>query len=170
MAGDTSSVAGRTPVLSVRSEHGVAWKLHMQKQAKSAICIALFACFCNASCLLGRVMLWRSAALFYALPGLRRRLGGLAQLTDELGAAGEAARRAARRGKRLEVCLEHTMLRGAPECESADQVMFVLRVVRMRECCLERSRHPHPTLTTYCFFPRFKTTWLRSRLRVYQVL
>ena len=66
--------------------------------------------FFSACCLLGRVMLWRSAALFYALPGLRRRLGGLAQLTDELGAAGEAARRAARRGKRLEVCLEHTML------------------------------------------------------------
>ena len=103
MAGDTSSVAGRTPVLSVRSEHGVAWKLHMQKQAKSAIRIALFACFCNASCLLGRVMLWRSAALFYALPGLRRRLGGLAQLTDELGAAGEAARRPVQRGMRLEV-------------------------------------------------------------------
>ena len=103
MAGDTSSVAGRTPVPSLRSEHGVAWKLHMQKQAKSAI--------------LGRVMLWRSAALFYALPGLRWRLGRLVQLTDELGAAGEAARRAVRRGTRLEVCLEHVMLRSAPDAE-----------------------------------------------------
>ena len=166
MAGDTSSVAGRTPVPSLRSEHGVAWKLHMQKQAKSAIRIALFACFCNASCLLGRVMLWRSAALFYALPGLRRRLGGLAQLTDELGAAGEAARRPVQRGMRLEVCLEHAMLRGAPEHRSADQVMLVSCVVRMRGCCLERSRLSHATLTTYCFFPRFKTTWLKSRLRV----
>ena len=168
MAGDTSSVAGRTPVPSLRSEHGVAWKLHMQKQAKSAIRIALFCLFCNASCLLGRVMLWRSAALFYALPGLRRRLGGLVQLTDELGAAGEAARRAVRRGMRLEVCLEHVMLRSAPERRSADEVMLVSCVVRMRGRCLERSRLSHATLTTYCFFPRFKTTRLRLRLGVYQ--
>ena len=110
-------------------------------------------------------MLWRSAARSYALPVLRRRLAGLAQLTGELGAAGEAARRAVRRGMRLEVCLEHAMLRGAPERRSADQVMFVLRVVRMRECCLELSRLSHATLTTYCFFRRFKTTWLRLRLR-----
>ena len=57
------------------------------------------------------------------------------------------------------------MLRGAPEHRSADQVMLVSCVVRMRGCCLERSRLSHATLTTYCFFPRFKTTWLRSRLR-----
>ena len=112
------------------------------------------------------MMLWRSAARSYALPGLRRRLGGLGQLTHELGAAGEAERRAEQRVKRLERCLKRVMLRGAPEHRSADQVMFVLRVVRMRECCLERSRHPHPTLTTYCFFLRFKTRFLKSRVRV----
>ena len=44
-----------------------------------------FACFCTACCLLGRVMLWRSAARSYALSLLMRRLGGLVQLTDELG-------------------------------------------------------------------------------------
>ena len=136
------------------------------KTSKKRYSIALFCLFCNASCLLGRVMLWRSAALFYALPGLRRRLGGLVQLTDELGAAGEAARRAVQRVKRLQRCLERVMLRGAPERRSADQLMLVLRVVRIRECCLERSRHPHPTLTTYCFFLRFKTRFLKSRLRV----
>ena len=51
------------------------------------------------------MMLWRSAARSYALPGLRRRLGGLAQLTDELGAAGDAKRSAEQRVKRLERCL-----------------------------------------------------------------
>ena len=73
-------------------------------------------------------MLWRSAARSYALPGLILRLGGLVQLTNELGAAGEAARRPVQRGKRLEVCLEHAMLRGAPERRSADQVMLVSSV------------------------------------------
>ena len=48
------------------------------------------------------MMLWRSAARSYALPGLIRRLGGLAQLTDELGEVGAAAKRPVWRVKRFE--------------------------------------------------------------------